>query len=68
MANAQTSDRVSAIAARYVNLTPARLIALTARDSTAEAAAEEIRSMAASLLRQDEVGGLRTLIRKVTGR
>jgi len=67
MSNAQTSDRISTIAARYANLTPARLLALTAKDSTLEIAASEIRSMAASLIRQDEVKGIRKLARKVLG-
>lgn len=64
---AKTSDRMSRIAARYMDLTPARLIALTAKPSTTEIAVEEIRSMAASLLRQDEVKGVRRLLRLVTG-
>jgi hypothetical protein len=65
--NAKTSDHVSSIAARYTNLTPARLLALTAKDSTLEITASEIRSMAASLLRQDEVRGVRKLLKLVTG-
>jgi hypothetical protein len=65
---ARTSDRVSTIAARYANLTPARLLAATAKDSSLEATAEDIRSMAASLLRQDEQRGLRKLVRKVLGK
>jgi hypothetical protein len=65
--NARTSDHVSSIAARYVNLTPARLLAATAKDSTLEAACEDIKSMAASLMRQDEVKGLRKLFRWATG-
>lgn len=64
----QTSDRVSSIAARYAKLTPETLLALTAKQSTCVHTAEEIRTMAASLLRQDEYRGLRGLIRKVTGR
>ena len=63
----QTSDHVSSIAARYMNITPARLIALTAKDATAEIAADEIRAMAASLLRQDEVKGFRKIL-KLVGR
>jgi hypothetical protein len=65
--NAKTSDHVSSIAGRYVNLTPARLLVLTAKDSTLEITASEIRSMAASLLRQDEVRGVRKLLKLVTG-
>lgn len=66
--NAKTSDRVSSIAARYVNLTPARLIGLTATDASAKKAAGEIATIAASALRQDEHRGLRGLIRKVLRR
>lgn len=65
---AQTSDKISSLAARYVNLTPARLLALTATDAKLEGTAAEIRSMAASLMRQDESRGLRGLLRKITGR
>lgn len=68
---AQTSDRVSSIAARYTNLTAARLIGMTATDRSAEQAASDIRAMAASLLRQDETKGLRErvggLIKQVLG-
>ena len=66
--NAQTSDKISSIAARYVNLTSARLLVATRRDSTLEETAADIRSMAASLLRQDESRGIRKLLRKLTGR
>lgn len=65
--NAKTSDRVSSIAARYMNMTGPTLMALTAKSSTAEITADEIRSMAASLMRQDEVKGIRKIIRKITG-
>lgn len=64
---AQTSDKVSKIAARLLNVTPAYLIARTAKDSTAEQLAEDIKAVAASALRQDETKGLRKLIRKVIG-
>lgn len=64
---AQTSDKVSSIAARLLNVTPAYLIARTAKDSTAAQLAEDIRAVAASALRQDERKGLRGLIRKVIG-
>lgn len=64
---AQTSDRVASIAARYVNLTPARLLAQTAKDSTLGLTVIEIKALAASVLRQDETKGFRGLIRKVTG-
>ena len=60
----QTSDKVSSIAARLLKVTPAYLIARTAKDSSAEQLAEDIRAVAASALRQDEVKGIRKLIRK----
>lgn len=60
---AQTSDRISSLAARYANITASELMSLTI--SQAEVRASDIRSMAASLLRQDEVKGLRKFIRKV---
>jgi hypothetical protein len=65
---AKTSDRVSSIAARLVGVKAETLMALTAKQSTAEILANDIRTMAASLLRQDEVKGLRKLIEKVVGR
>lgn len=65
---ARTSDRVSSIAARLASVQPETLMALAAKRSTAEALAADIRSMAASLLAQDEHKGLRGLIRKVTGK
>jgi hypothetical protein len=61
----QTSDRVSSLAASYVGITSRQLENLTPERSVAMAA--DIRSMAASLLAQDEVRGLRKLIRKVIG-
>lgn len=64
----KTSDRVSSIAARLVNVKAETLMALTAKASTAEILANDIRSMAASCLSQDEHKGLRGLIRKVTGK
>ncbi len=64
----QTSDRVSTMAARHTKLTAETLMALAAKPSTAEILASDIRSMAASLLAQDEHRGLRGMIRKVTGR
>ena len=64
----QTSDRVSSIAARYVRTTGDHLRSrITAHPDQADATAADIRSMAASLLAQDEVGGLRKLWKKVTG-
>lgn len=64
---AQTSDRVSTIAARYANLTPNQLIAKTANGKGLLDTTNDIKSMAASLLRQDEVKGVRKLLRLVTG-
>lgn len=64
---AQTSDRVSSLAARYVGISNTALRdKIEGRDGLNEVA-HDIRTMAASLLRQDEVKGLRKLIRKVTG-
>jgi hypothetical protein len=65
MTHARTSDRVSSIAARFLNVKAETLMALTAKSSTAEVLADDIRSMAASCLRQDEVKGVRKLLRKV---
>jgi hypothetical protein len=48
---AQTSDRVSTIAARYIN-TSAQDVAVQA-EANPERLARDIRGMAASLLRQD---------------
>lgn len=64
MKPAQTSDRVSSIAAKYAGITSE---SLKARMSFPEETAADIRTMAASLLRQDEYRGLRGLVRKVLG-
>lgn len=64
---ARTSDRVSSIAARYTDIRPDTLLALTATPESRSTLCAEIKSMAASCLRQDEVKGLRKLIRKVMG-
>jgi hypothetical protein len=69
MKKAQTSDRISAIAARRVKLMPADLALATPVER--EAIAADVRSMAASLLRQDETKGLRQprgLIGRILGR
>lgn len=63
----ETSDRVSSIAARYTTLTAARLIGLTATDRSAEQAAKDIRTLAASVLRQDETKGLRRFLKRLRG-
>jgi hypothetical protein len=65
-AMAQTSDQLSSIAARYIGMSNTALKAKLEGDGLKEVA-HDIRSMAASLLRQDEVKGLRKLIRKVVG-
>jgi hypothetical protein len=55
---AQTSDKVSSIAARYVNFRfPIRPVTM----HEANKIESDVRAMAASLLRQDEVKGLRKL-------
>lgn len=64
---AQTSDEISSLAAHYVGLSNTALKArLENRDDFNEVA-HDIRAMAASLLRQDEVKGFRKLVRKVFG-
>jgi hypothetical protein len=65
---AQTSDRVSSIAARYAGVTADEMLSMTASQQLRQETAAEIRSMAASLLRQDEVRGVRKLLKKITGR
>jgi ribonuclease HIII len=65
---AQTSDRVSSIAARYAGVTADEMLSMTASHQLRQETAAEIRSMAASLLRQDEVKGVRKLLKKITGR
>ena len=58
MTHAQTSDRVSSIAARYVNFSAGDLRSAVANGEHVNVA-EDIRSMAGSLLRQDETLGKR---------
>lgn len=65
--NAQTSDKVSSLAANYAGINANNLLALTSTQALREQTAADIRSMAASLLRQDETRGLRKLFRKVLG-
>jgi hypothetical protein len=62
---AQTGERVSSIAARFLNIKAETLMALTAKSSTAEILAADIRSLAASALRQDEKKGLRGLLKRI---
>ena len=64
---AQTSDRVSSLAARYANITPEELYSITSDAVQRRQTAGELRTMAMSLLRQDEVKGLRKLAQKVFG-
>lgn len=65
--NARTSDRVSRIAARYSGITAAELRSLTSDAAQRRQTAGEIRTMAMSLLRQDEVKGLRRFLGKLFG-
>lgn len=65
---ARTSDRISSLAAEYIKIDGDHLLAKTATASLREITADDIRSMAASLLRQDEHRGLRGLLKKVAGR
>ena len=58
-APAQTSDRVSSLAARYFNITPEQLAALMDHPAGPQKVAKDIHSMAASLVRQDQVKGPR---------
>lgn len=63
---AETSNQLSRLAARYMRYTAGQL-AVEVR-SRPEALAADIRSMAGSLLRQDETKGLRAMVRKVLRR
>lgn len=65
---AQTSDQISSLAARYVGMSNTALKAKTESRDGLNEVAHDIRSMAASLLRQDEVRGLRGFVRKLLGR
>lgn len=62
---AQTSDRISGIAARMGRLTPAAVRATAENPAALNAFVQDARSMAASLLRQDEVRGLRKVLLKL---
>lgn len=57
MKSARTGNMVSSIAGHYATITPEDLLALAAKQP--ERTAGDIRSMATSLLRQDEVKGWR---------
>lgn len=65
---AQTSDKISSLAARYVGMSNTRFRQLVENPESLNELAFDVRSMAASLLRQDEVKGLRGLVRKVLAR
>jgi hypothetical protein len=65
--NAKTSDRISSLAGRYATLTDTEVL-IRCRAGQAEELAADIRSMAASLLKQDEHKGLRGKLKLVLGR
>lgn len=69
MTMAQTSDRVSSIAAQYWGMsnTHFKQLVATASEEDLNRMAYDMRSMAASLMRQDETKGLRGLVKKVFG-
>ncbi len=62
----QTSNRISSIAARYINIRTANLTDMG--PVAAEMTAADIRAMAASCLAQDEHRGILGLVRKVLGK
>lgn len=62
---ARTSDRVSRLASQYAKLTPESLKARCSTDFMREATAQDIRTLAASLLRQDEHKGLRGILKRI---
>ena len=64
MKRSQTSDRVSSIAARRLKITGLEIRMVASIEEANELAAD-VRSMAASLLRQDEVKGLRGVVRRL---
>lgn len=66
-AAAQTSDHISSLAAGYIGISNTALRKKLEGDGFNEVA-HDIRSMAASLLRQDEVRGLRKFVSKILGR
>lgn len=66
---AKTSDRVSTIAARLIHITAEGLLKETDKGySHAENLAEDIRTLAASALRQDEHKGFRGTIARLLSR
>lgn len=62
---AETSDRVSSIAGRMAKLSPATVRITAADPAQLNAFVKDVRTMAASLLRQDETRGLRRMLLKV---
>jgi hypothetical protein len=62
---AETSDRVSSIAAFYFGKTRAQILHLLTIDPGR--AADDIAAMSASLVRQDETRGKRSLFKRVFG-
>lgn len=63
---AQSSDKASHVAGRYMNVTAAGLRSHLRADPGG--LVRDIRAMAASVVRQDETKGLRGLVRKVLGK
>lgn len=63
---AETS--LSSLASRYAKTTPEMVLALAYKERSREKLAADIRSMAASLLRQDETKGLRGIVKRMLGR
>jgi hypothetical protein len=61
----QTSDRVSSIAARYASMTARRLGEKLKDPTEAANTAADIRTLAASCLRQDQHKGLRGLLKRI---
>jgi hypothetical protein len=64
---AQTSDRISALAARYASMTNTQFRHAAKSEADMAELAHDVRSMAASLLRQDEVKGPRMWVKKLLG-
>jgi hypothetical protein len=65
---AQTSDRISSMAAKYVGMSNEQLGRKVETREGRNEVGHDIRAMAASLLRQDEVKGVRKFIAKVMGK
>lgn len=63
---AKTGDRVSSLAGGYADIT-GEYLALLIKRGEADELARDIRSMAASLLRQDEHRGIRGKLKKLLG-